>query len=439
MIYSINKRINISFHVLLTSLVLLAAPLALAQTPADTLTPNPELEAELEVWAWTGALEALQAVDEAFNELYPNIRVNYVMRPYGETMQQISLAAAAGAGLPDVSAVGDMNLAQLAPLGILVDLTERVEPYLPLMNAYKWSQAESDGRYYAMPWDSGPVAIFYRRDVFEEANVDPATIQTWEDYYQAAVTIHEATNLPMWQAATARNDGRLFEMLLWQRGLGYVDAEGNVILDRDPRIREVLEYMGRFWQEELAADSEPWTDPWYREMAEGTVATVPGAVWMGTFFKSFIAPEAVGNWGVFKLPVWEEGDAQASIDGGSHLVIFEQSHQQEAAWAYIEFHLGRTQSQLTMYRETDIFPSLETTYDDPYFQEPDPYYRGQPVHAIFTEVVKDVPIAGIYTVDYPEMNSLLEEEIQRFATGQQSAEEALARAARSIRDRTGRR
>jgi hypothetical protein len=34
-------------------------------------------------------------------------------------------------------------------------LTAQVEPYRDKMNAYKWVDAEKDGKYYAMPWDSG--------------------------------------------------------------------------------------------------------------------------------------------------------------------------------------------------------------------------------------------------------------------------------------------
>jgi ABC-type glycerol-3-phosphate transport system substrate-binding protein len=280
--------------------------------------------------------------------------------------------------------------------------------------------------------------LFYRRDVFEQAGVDPASIQSWEDYYEAARTIKEQTGVPMWQQARARNSGRLFEILMWQRGLGYVDEDGDVILDRDERIQEILEFMGRFWQEDLYVDAEEWTDSWYRNFSDGNVATHPGAVWMGTFFKDWIAPEAAGNWGIIRLPIWEEGGSQASNDGGSSLAIFAESRQQEAAWAYLEFHLGRTESQLSMYRETDIFPSLETTYDEPLFREPDPYYGGQPVREIFAEVVREVPEAGVYSADYQEMNSLMQEEIQRFAVGQTSTEDALSRAAREIRARTGR-
>lgn len=411
-----------------------------AQTPADTLEPNPDLTGTLEIWVWQGAAEALQAADAEFNMYYPNIELNYVLRPTGDVYQQLQLGAVAGGGLPDVAAIESSHVRQFVELGILHDITDWVAPYVPLMNEFKWLELEMDGRYYGMPWDSGPVVLFYRRDIFEQAGVNAETIQTWEDYYEAAQTIMTETGVPMLQQATAQNNARLFEILMWQRGLGYIDPQdGSVILDRDEGILEILEFMGRFWQENLAVNAEEWTDAWYRNFNDGGVATHPGAVWMGTFFKDWMAPDAAGQWGVIRLPAWEAGGSQASNDGGSTLTILELSNQKDAAWAYAEFHLGRTDSQLTMYRETDIFPSLETTYDDPLFDEPDPYFGDQVVRRIFAEVVQEVPEAGIYNVDYQEMNNLMAEQIQRFAVGQVSAQDALAAAAREIRSRTGRR
>ena len=399
---------------------------------------DPDLTANLTIWGWEAAINTLKEVDPAFNEAYPNVSVEYVVQPPADTYRNIQLALAAGSGAPDISVIEDSHLAQFVELGGLADITEQVAPYRSVMNGYKWDTADSEGRTYGMPWDSGPVALYYRRDVFEEAGVDPASIETWDDYYEAAKTIMAETGVPMLQNSKARNSGRLLEMLIWQRGLGYVDDEGAVILDEAPEIRETLEYLGRFWEEDLALDNEEWTDPWYAAFADGDVATQIAAVWMGTFFKSFIAPDAGGDWGVVRLPVWEEGDAQASNDGGSQLAMFEESEQKEAAWAYIEFHLGLEESQLTMYRELDIFPSLETTYDDPFFDEPDPYFGGDTARALFAEVVAEIPSAGMYTADYQEMNGILMTEIQKYAMGEQSAEEALGTAASTIRESTQR-
>jgi ABC-type glycerol-3-phosphate transport system substrate-binding protein len=402
------------------------------------LTLSRDTKGSLTIWGWSASLDALKVVDADFAAAYPSITLNYVAKPPADTYRNIQLAIAAGSGAPDVSVVEDSHISQYVQLGSLADITDWVKPYVPRIVAYKWKWITKSNRYYAMPWDPGPVGVFYRRDVFDQAGLDPASIQTWDDFYQAAKTIKSKTGKFMWQQARARNDGRLFETLLWQRGTGYIDSKGNVILDKDPKVQDTLEYIGRFWTDGLAADQEPWTDPWYKAQAGGGTATVIDAVWMGTFFKSFIAPKANGSWGVSLLPAWQAGGSRASNDGGSVLAIFEQSQQKEAAWAYVQFHLGRDQSQLQIYQKTDIFPSLKSSFQDQFFQEGDPYFGDQKVRAMFADIAAKIPNAGIYSKDYQTMSNLLTPEIQKFALGQQSAQQALANAANLIREKTHR-
>jgi lactose/L-arabinose transport system substrate-binding protein len=408
-----------------------------SQAP-QTATLSKDLKGSLTIWGWSASVAALKLVDSDFSAAFPNISFNYVQRPPGDTYRNIQLAIAAGSGAPDIAIVEDSHISQYVQLGALADITDWVKPYVPKIVPYKWTWIQKSNRYYAMPWDPGPVGVFYRRDIFQQAGVDPASIQTWDDFYQAAKTIKAKTGSFMWQQAKARNDGRVFETLLWQRGTGYVNAKGDVILDKDPKVLETLEYIGRFWTDGLAADQEPWTDPWYKAQAGGGTATVIDAVWMGTFFKSFIAPKASGSWGVSMLPVWEAGGSRASNDGGSVLAIFDQSQQKEAAWAYVQFHLGRDQSQLQIYEKTDIFPSLKSSFQDPFFQEGDPYFGDEKVRSMFADIAAKIPNAGIYSKDYQAMSNLLTPEIQKYALGQQSAQQALANAANLIREKTHR-
>lgn len=407
-------------------------------SPTQSASLSKDVTGALTIWGWGASIDALKLVDADFSAAYPKITLKYVVRPPADTYRNIQLAITAGSGAPDVSVIEDSHISQYVQLGALADITDWVKPYVPKIVTYKWTWITKSNRYYAMPWDPGPVAVFYRRDIFQKAGVDPASIQTWEDFYQAATTIKQKTGSFMWQQAKARNDGRLFETLLWQQGTGYINAKGDVILDKDPKVQQTLEFIGRFWKDNLAADQEPWTDPWYKAQSGGKTATVIDAVWMGTFFKSFIAPKAAGSWGVFMLPVWQSGGSQASNDGGSVLAIFEQSTQKLAAWAYVQFHLGRDQSQLKIYQKTDIFPSLKTAFQDPLFQEGDPYFGDQKVRSMFADIAAKIPDAGIYSKDYTQMSNLTTPEIQKYALGQQSAQQALANAAGLIRDKTHR-
>ena len=407
-----------------------------------------QLSGKVTIWMWKAAHDALinSGVLDEFKKVHPNVEVEVVEYNPADVYQKLPLALQAGTGAPDISLVENSHLAQIVALGGLTDMTEWVTPYLGNMNAYKWADAELDGQYYAMPWDSGPVVFYYRRDVFEAAGLpsDPDSVSeavaTWDDYFNVCQTIMEETSSACFSNNKANNYGRLYEMMLWQQGLGYYNAEGEVTVDSPENIA-TLEMMKRFWDANLTSDQLEWTDGWYAELAAETdakpIATLIEAGWMGAFLKGWIAPGTEGKWGVALMPAMEAGQVRAANDGGSAFVIPEQSQNKEAAWALTEFLFGRVDSQVAMFKASDFLPSLEEAYTDPVFSEPDPFFADQAVRPIYVEVVKEVPIAYVYGPHYPEMNGFVATAIQKVATGEMPVADALKEAADAIRAQTG--
>jgi len=417
-----------------------AALLALVAATASAGTAgqrSQHVSGTLKVWCWGAARDSLKVVDEGFSRKYPDVKVEYVTLDVSDLYQKVQLATAAGGGFPDVSCVEDSHLYQFVKLGVLADLTSRVKPYVPKVLDYKWQAAEKNGRYYAMPWDAGPVALFYRRSVFKQAKVNAASLRTWNDFYKAGLKVKKL-GVSMWIQSKAQNDGRFFETLLWQQGAGYVDKNGNVVVDKDPRVRASLELMGKMWKVGILTDQAEWTDPWYTTISGGKTATLPMAVWMGTFLKTWLAPKTAGDWGVVPLPAFTANGSHNANDGGSALAIFKNTGNMDAAWAYTQYHLARADTQSAIYKQLDIFPALTPAWRSPYIHEADPYYGSQKVREMFVAAAKKIPRAYVYSSDYQQMNALVSTEIQKYALGKETAKQALSNAAKEIRSRTGR-
>jgi lactose/L-arabinose transport system substrate-binding protein len=420
------------------------------QAPVATEAPTQaaKLSGKVTIWMWKAAHETLtkSGVLDAFAKQYPDVQVEVVEYAPADVYQKLPLALQAGTGAPDISLVENSHLAQIVSLGGLTDMTNWVKPYIDKMNAYKWADAKLDDKYYAMPWDSGPVVFYYRRDVFEAAGLpsDPDSVSkavaTWDDYFNVCKTIKEKTGSACFSNNKANNYGRLYEMMLWQQGLGYYNDQGQVTVD-SPENVATLETLKKFWDADLTSDQLEWTDGWYAELAADTkakpIATLVEAAWMGAFLKGWIAPGTEGKWGVALMPAMKSGDVRAANDGGSAFVIPEQSKNKEAAWALTEFLFGHVEQQVAMFKSSDFFPSLEAAYADPVFQEPDPFFADQAVRPIYVDVVKQVPIAHVYGPHYPEMNGFVATAIQKVATGQMSPADALKEAADAIRSQTG--
>jgi len=418
-------RVAVAVTALATLLVLAAGANAAHRT--TTLT----------VWCWTPSDDALKTADAGFTKAHPDITLNYVQIKPQDVYQKLQLDAAAGSGFPDVSCVEDSHLAQFTKLGILADITKQAAPYKKQIQAYKWTQQTLKGHVYAFPWDAGPMGLFYRRSVFKSAGINPASIHTWNDFYKAGLKLKKL-GIPIWLQSKAQNDARFFEDLLWQQGLGYVDAKGHVILDKSPKVLATLQFLGKMWNAGILGDQAEWTDPWYASINDGKVATLPMAVWMGTFLKSWLAPKTSGDWGVIPLPSWTKNGVHTANDGGSALAIFKSSSNFNAAWQYVQWHLGRADVQAHMYQQTDIFPSLESAWRSPYMRQADAYYGGEKQRQTFEALAKQIPVAYIYSSDYEQMDSLMSSELQKFALGKETAQQALKNAANAIRSRTGR-
>ncbi len=407
--------------------VVTEAPVA-TEAPTEATKPS----GKITLWMWKAPHEALtnSGVLDEFKKAYPDVDVEIVEYAPTDVYQKLPLALQASTGAPDISLVENSHLAQIVALGGLTDMTEWVTPYVDKMNAYKWADAKLDDKYYAMPWDSGPVVFYYRRDVFDAAGLpsDPDSVSkavaTWDDYFNVCKTIMEKTGSACFSNNKANNYGRLYEMMLWQQGLGYYNAEGQVTVDSPENIA-TLETLKKFWDANLTSDQLEWTDGWYAELSAETeakpIATLVEAAWMGAFLKGWIAPGTEGKWGVALMPAMADGQVRAANDGGS----------------LTEFLFGRVDSQVAMFKASDFLPSLEEAYADPVFGEPDPFFADEPVRPIYVDVVKEVPIAYVYGSHYPEMNGFVATAIQKVATGQMSAADALKEAADAIRSQTG--
>jgi len=413
-----------------------------APTAAPTEVAKPS--GKITLWGWSyDAMQSTGLVDD-FQKEYPDIQLDFVKYSSTDTYQNLQLAISAGTGAPDVVQIENSHLAQFVGIEGLLDITDRVQPYIPLMNAYKWVDAVKDGRYYAMPWDSGPVVLYYRRDVFKAAGLSDnpddvsAMVATWDKYLETCTTIKDKTGKNCFAFSRANNDARIYEIALWQQGLGYYDKDGNITVDSASNVA-TLENLGKFWNPMVVSEEQAWTDPWYAELnsPDNSVASIVEASWMGIFLKTWIAGGTAGQWGVAEMPAFAEGQVRASNDGGSTLAISSQSQNPDAAWTFIEFMLGRDNSQLRMFAYTDFLPSLETTYGDALFYEPDTFFSSEMTRQLYLKVAKEIPTAYVYGPNYQLMNGYVLTAIQEYATGKSSAAEALKAAADRIRAETG--
>ena len=388
----------------------------------------------LTIWTWN--VDQQKVGDASFVKNNPGVQLNYVKIAAADVYTKMELAASSGSGLPDVVLLEDSHLRQIAKLGVLADISGFAKQYTSKFVAAKWQQTALNNKIYGFPWDIGPVALFYNRDVFKKAGVNPASLTTWAKWLAAGKTIKAKTGASLWEQSKAQNDGRFFEDLLWQEGSGYVNDKGHVSIDKDPRALAALNVLGQGWKTGVLGDDPEWTDAWYKAIDSGQVATLPMAAWMGGFMESWLAPNGKGKWGVEPLPAFQPGGSTSANDGGSDLSVTKTANQ-TLATAYIKNLLATPFVQAQVWKASGFFPSLLSAWRTPFTTAPDPYFGGEAVQKVFATAAKAIPKAYVYSTDYQQMNSIMSSEIQKFGLGHETAQQALNSAASQIRTKTG--
>jgi multiple sugar transport system substrate-binding protein len=174
-------RSRLRWPVLLAAAALLLAacsqgsdePSTAAQAPAATTSCASN--GELAMWERSGGNK--QMVDmlvAAWNQKNPNCKVKLTYIPHTEMVGKIAQGIASGE-VPDLMGMDLIYAPQFEKAQQLVDLTDRIGGWPELKTASKghMTVATFDKRVYGVPLYADVSALFYNKDLFKKAGLDP--------------------------------------------------------------------------------------------------------------------------------------------------------------------------------------------------------------------------------------------------------------------------
>ncbi|WP_248906772.1 extracellular solute-binding protein [Halocatena marina] len=397
---------------------------------------SPKMASSANGWAWNIAARALSDATKTYNkEKGAEISVEELGDSRWE--QRFQTAITSGSGAPDFSAIQNYDVTAFGSKNGLHDLTARIDDTDVRKDIVdgKWETVNVDGKDYAFPWDIGPTGVFYKRDVYEKAGIDPKSLSTWDDFIEAGQNLPD--NVAMINIPT-QDVPQLWRMLFRQLGGQPFTKSGAVSINSEKSVR-AAQLIKNMKEAGIAKRIEMWSGGWFTSFANGTLASIPTAAWMDGTLRAEL-PDTAGNWGVYKLPAFEKGGTRASNRGGSNMAIpaqIDNTGVVERAWDFIEYSMTTPKVQNMMLEEYGLFPSLTTAYDADIYDEKLDFYDGQPIFRLFADVATKIEPYR-YTIDTPEVQDALNTELGRMLDGKKSPKQAVQKAAKTVADRTGR-
>jgi cellobiose transport system substrate-binding protein len=294
-------------------------------------------------------------------------------------------------GLQDIQAVEVGNIAEVVntQAAKLMDLSkvEGVEPGNWL--DWKWKQATTkDGQTIGVGTDVGPMAICYRKDLFEQAGLPSEREEVsklWAGSWEKFVETGKDYQAKAPEGTTFLDSpGGLLNAIVSGESEKYYDASGEVIYKTNPAIKAAFDLTAQAAEDGLIGNQTQFQPAWDTTIANSKFAAMSCPPWMLGYIKGKSKPEAAGKWDVATSP-------KPGNWGGTFLAVPKSGKNTEEA-AKLAAWLTAPEQQAKLFAKQGSFPSAPAAYTLPQVTGAKNTMTGDaPIGTIFAEAAQQIP------------------------------------------------
>ncbi|MCI0345645.1 MAG: sugar ABC transporter substrate-binding protein [Chloroflexi bacterium] len=350
-----------------------AASTAASEAPPSEGPVGCAATGELEMWERSGGNAGMvDALVAAWNEAYPDCKINLTYIPHTEMVSKIAQGIATG-DVPDLMGMDLIYAPQFEAAEQLVDVTDQIADISELDTASPGhlTVATFEDRLYGVPLYADVSALFYNKTLFEQAGLDPdkppTSLAEIREYADAITALgNDITGYYLPGNCAGCN---IFTVgpLMWASGakIEAIDA-GDEPLTGDG-VKAVLQ-----WARDMidagnthASDQAENGETFHLQFGSGKV----GMMGTGNFNITLARDQMVGHefeFGISLLPGVNAGD-YASFIGGDLVVIPKGSERVADAVSFMKFLLS-DEVQVEVYAKALNLTTRSDMTDNQYFE-----------------------------------------------------------------------
>ncbi|MEK4270861.1 MULTISPECIES: ABC transporter substrate-binding protein [Bacillus] len=376
---------------------------------------NAEAAKEVKVWDYfTGKQQELyhELVDQ-YNQSQDRYKVVTEYIPFNEVKKQLSVGAA-GAALPDAVFLDNVDNASFAAMGVLEDLTGRIETWGQTDQFYDGplSSARYDGKYYGVPFASNALALFYNKDLLRAAGLAEPP-KTWSELRKAAQKTSKGQTKGFAMSAVKSEESAFqFYPFLLSSGAELNHLQSEKAVSSLQFLTDLIK-DGSMDKEVLNATQ----DDLARQFAAGRLAMMINGSWNIERLKE---AEQL-DYGITFIP---KDKTFASALGGENIAVVKGKNA-DGAWDFITWLIDPKRLE-TLTAETGVFPPRKDI-----LEKSDRWKTDQHVKAFIP--IMDIASARGPSKDWPKMSEALQTALQEALSESKPPEDALKDAARKIK------
>jgi sn-glycerol 3-phosphate transport system substrate-binding protein len=285
-----------------------------------------------------GLAKVIDGLVGDFNKTHPDIQVTATYTGnYDVTLQKIQASKLAGT-LPDVAVTEISSVPVLAALGAAQPVDELIassggKEFLDRFWPSMLLNCTYDGKVYGVPFQRSTPVMYYNKDAFSEAGLDPdKPPATWEELISIAqkLTKREGERTTRWGIELPLEAFNWFYYALtYSNGGETLSTDGTKVLWHEPKNIEALQ----FWHDlvnkyKVTPAYTPWNDG-----PQEFAAVKTAIVWHSTGSQAFMRQNVKFHWGLGRIP--RNTQFGPPSGGGNMLMYATDPGRKKAAWTFI--------------------------------------------------------------------------------------------------------
>lgn len=388
--------------------------------PSSETTETGEKK-KVTAWAWDknfniAALEAAEAIYEAEN---PDVDIEIIEYAQADIVQKLNTGLSSGSteGLPNIVLIEDYRIQtflQSYP-GSFKELSGTIneEDFAD----YKLDFMKLEDKIYGVPFDTGSAAVFYRKDIIEQAGYSQEDMNalTWEKYIEIGKAVKEKTGLAM--LTLDPNDVGQVRMMMQSAGSWYVKEDGVT-----PNLagNEVLKEALGLYKEMVDSGISKTISEWSQFVGAANnseVATVPTGCW---FTASIMAgADQTGLWGVAPMPRMGkiETSVNASNIGGSSWYVLNDVEGSDLAADFLgTTFAGNTDFYQQILTENGVIATYKPAQTGEAYSQQVEFFDNQAIYSDISKWTENIPPVnyGLHTYAFED---IIKAEVQNMMAG----------------------
>ncbi|WP_160685883.1 ABC transporter substrate-binding protein [Clostridium sp. C2-6-12] len=295
---------------------------------------------------------AINELVNKFNSENKDIEVKTIFVTSDQLMTKLQTAISSNT-VPSIAAADISGMAKLRSSGKLLELDKYIQQNnIKVGNFYEslLEYGKQDNKLYSLPVSTNNLALFYNKDLFKEAGLNPENPpKTWEELelYSQKIISKDPTNygFEFYTQVGDNGEGLTWQLqpYLWQTGADFI-KDGKAAFNNE-NGEKALNFLVKLINEKVSPVGS-WDD-----FAKGKCAMVVDGSWMTGIWKDSVK----FDFGTSMIPVPSDNQYATNM-GGEQIFAFNKTEKENDAAAKFIAYITSAETQIEWDKKTFFMP-----------------------------------------------------------------------------------